>query len=205
MPFHGYYTAALVAGLTNLQLSPSGLAAVMPRLTSEADGWAHFRVKSCAFRLHRNNSITGAQGIGFIGGVQDTLPQSTSQLMELMSATVISDVLTIPGEWVKPSAKELAGPLPWYKTINGTADATEEAPGYIVITGNTTEVFSVEVKAVFEFKVSVATANTPAEVRLVSALRALRQANARSRAQVAVARVLSGPPTESGGSPSIPK
>ena len=205
MPFHGYVTAALVAGLANYQVSPTGLAGVCLRMNTEADAWSHFRVKALAVRLHRNNATTGAQAIGYVGGVQDTLPASVQQVAELIPSAISGDQITIPGEWVRPTAKELAGPLPWYKSINGAADITEEAPGYIVIAGSGVEVYSLEIRCTIEFKTSVATANTPAEIRLLSQLRAMRLANAQGRARNAVARLLTGSgPVSSGPAVTLP-
>jgi hypothetical protein len=65
--------------------------------------------------------------------------------------------------------------LPWYKTIQGSADATEEAPGQLCYAGTSTETIVVEIVGVFEFKGAVATANTPAALKLREELRALRQ------------------------------
>ena len=194
MPFHGYVSAALVSGTASAQVSPSGLAGIAPRVLVEADTWAHFRVRSLALRLHRNNATTGAQAIGFVGGVQDTLPSTVAQISELLSSAICGDQLTVPGEWVRPRAEELAGPFPWYKSVNGAADGTEEGPGYIVIAGNTTEVYSYEVRGVIEFKTAISTSNTPAEVRLLGQLRALRLAQTQARNRAAVTRLLTGPP-----------
>jgi hypothetical protein len=84
----------------------------------------------------------------------------------LLPSTVISAGQSIPSEWVNVSKSDLAGPFPWYKTVVGTADPTEESPGLVTIAGTSTDAFVAEFRGVFEFKTSVATANTPLGVNL---------------------------------------
>jgi hypothetical protein len=67
---------------------------------------------------------------------------------------------------VNVSKSDLAGPFPWYKTVVGTADATEESPGLVTIAGTGTDPFVAEFRGVFHFKTSVATANTPMALNL---------------------------------------
>jgi hypothetical protein len=103
-------------------------------------------------------------------------------VVELLPCAVLGGRQTTPTQWVTPSASELAGPLPWYKTIPGAADTTEEYPGYLCIAGTTTEAILAEVQGVFEFKGAVATANTPAALKLREELRQVRRA-ARERVE----------------------
>jgi hypothetical protein len=96
--------------------------------------------------------------------------------MELLPSCHLSGSNTVPTEWVRVPKSDLAGPLPWYKSIAGSADATEEAPGAIsVFSTGTTDAFSLEVRGVFEFKTAVAPANTPAAVALRDQVRTLRK------------------------------
>ncbi len=163
-PFHTQFSSVLVSGANAQPFAPTNT--ITPRGSTEADSWAHFRVRSLKFRLHPNGKTLA---VGFCGGVQDTPPGTIAAVMELLpSAYITSSTTTLPG-WTKVPAKDLAGPLPWYKTVAGSADATEEAPGFLCVAGTGTDTFELELMGVLEFKTAVATANTP----LQSHLRAL--------------------------------
>lgn len=177
LPFHTYFNIALVGGSTTITVSPN--VTLSQRMTTEADAWAHFRVRSLAFRLHPVTR-TGDQLVGFVGGIQDTIPTTRSQVGELIPSTVLGLLATMPTEWVHPSKSEIAGPFPWYKALPGTADPTEESPGQICVVGTGTDSFTLEIRGVFEFKTSVATANTPLAVAARASIR-----EERVRAQIA--------------------
>jgi hypothetical protein len=74
--------------------------------------------------------------------------------------------------------------------LNGTADTTEEAPGYLVFAGTGTDVIVMEVRAVFEFKTSVGSANTPMETKLLTEIRDLRRQAVVDAEKKALLRVL---------------
>lgn len=199
-PFHYVLNAALVAGASNFVLSPN--ASVSPRALIEADGWAHFRVRSLKFRLHPDptagNAVSSAAG--FVGGVQDTPPATIGAISELIPSAFLSGGETIPTEWVHVPREDLAGPLPWYKAIPGAADPTEEAPGIICVAGTGTDTYALEMRGVFEFKTAVAIANTPEELRLVKELLALRLRKARDRQRDGLLQAMS--PAASGADPA---
>lgn len=160
MPFRNVILAAVSSNVSNTLLSPN--AALSPRMFAEAEAWAHFRVRKLKFRLHPRNATTNDQAAAFLGGVQDTLPTTVAIGVELISGVFSAGDSTVPTNWVSVPRSQLAGPLPWYKTIPGTADATEEAPGYLVVqSGGATDNYALEVVGEFEFKTSVNTANTP--------------------------------------------
>jgi hypothetical protein len=174
VPFHTVFQSATVAGILTVLGNPSNLS---PRALAEADAWAHFRLVKLKFRLHPPSQAAGAtfdQLMGWIGGVQDTPPSTVVTIGELLPSVVMTRNQTVPTEWIKVSPGDLAGPLPWYKTIPGTADATEEAPGALVFFGSGVLPMTFEVRGLFQFKTSVATANTPDEEQLVVKLRRLR-------------------------------
>jgi len=174
MPFHFVYNNALAAGLSVVTCNPAGLS---PRSLIEADAWTHFRLRKLKFRLLPPTAAPAqVQAAGFVGGIQDTPPASLSNVVELLPAAVLGSRQTVPTAWISPSKSELAGALPWYKTIQGSADPTEEAPAQLVVAGTTTEGYVLEVSGVFEFKGAVATANTPAAIKLREELRVLRLA-----------------------------
>jgi hypothetical protein len=173
MDFHAIYSASLVSGQFQGQLSPSGLAGVAPRFLAEADGYGYFRFDNFKARLHPISSAGTPLAVGFCG-VQDTLPGTIAQVGELIDSTFLSINNTQPSDWVVCNKATLSGMFPWYKSVNGTFDTTEECPGFIVITGTTTQAFVLEIRFRATFKSPVATGNTPEELDLVRARFALR-------------------------------
>lgn len=163
MPFHTLLQSNLVSGFYGLQVSPN--SAMSLRASVEADVWAHFRMTSLKFRLHPGTFSGTPLSAGYIGGLQDTPPTTIPQVMELLPSTYLSDEVTKPTEWVSVGKGELAGPFPWYKTVGGSADPTEESPGSIYIAGTSTDAFALEIRGVFEFKTAVAAANTPVAIK----------------------------------------
>lgn len=191
-PFHTIINSALNVGAFNVLLSPNGT--LTPRGLIEADAWAHFRVKMLHFRLTPITRVS-FQACGYVGGVQDTLPTTVSQAGELLPSVAFGQAQTVPSEWVKVSAQDLAGPLPWYKTIPGTADPTEESPGVLVVVGSASDAFSLEVRGIFEFKTSVATGNTPAAIAARARLREERIKVAMATERDVLLRILGGIPS----------
>jgi len=173
LPFHFLQQASLVAGVFYAVCNPLGLS---QRALTEADAWTHYRLKSLKFRIHPNGVRTASLAVGYCGGIQDTFPATTVAVSELLPSAIIGIQATTPTNWVKPSKSELSGCFPWYKTIQGTADSTEESPGVLCYCGNSTDPVCVEIVGVFEFKGAVATANTPSALKLREELRALRLA-----------------------------
>lgn len=190
-PFHQVQSANLVGGSFNYTCNPAGLS---PRGLIEADTWTHFRIRSLKYRLLPPAAApTLLQAAGFVGGIQDTSPGSTSNVVELLPSACLGSRQTCPTQWVSPTKSELAGALPWYKTIQGTADATEEAPGALCVAGAATDPFLLEIHGVFEFKGAVASANTPAAVALREELRLFRAARLDATARERLLSVLAKP------------
>lgn len=207
VPFHCLNQSALAGGVGTITVGPN--ASFGTRLLAAGDEWAHFRVLSLRFRLHPVTSAAavGDQAAGFVGGVQDSPPGSIAAVMELLPSIFLSGSeaagqmsTTTPTTWVSVSRQDLAGPLPWYKTIPGTADATEEAPGVLSVVGTGTNTFNLEIRGVFEFKTAVSTANTPAEVTLRRLIREERRLDIANRAKLRMLGLL-GSPLPSPGSP----
>jgi len=180
----------MTSGAASAPATPAGLS---PRVAVEADQWSHFRLLKLKFRIHPAFTYTGAvlndRAVGFVGGVQDVLPATLSDVMELLPSTYQSTFSTHPSDWVDVPQKDLAGALPWYKAVVGAADTTEEVPGYICIAGTTTQVVVIEFKGVFEFKTAVAAANSPEEAALRVKIREsrIRTHKDRERAKLLIA------------------
>ncbi len=172
MPFHYVVNTTFTAGVLSMTLAP----ALFPRVQLEADVWAHFRVRKLSFRLLPTSPSTVAQALGFVGGIEDTPPSTFQQVTELIPSTIKGVGQTVPSPWVHVPKRDLAGPFPWYKTVPGTADSTEESPGQCIAVGTGTEAVTVEFKGVIEFKTSLNSANTPLAVRLREMIRKERQA-----------------------------
>lgn len=170
MPYHIVTVGALVGGTATIDVNPTGFGG---RVLIEADVWASFKVLALKFRLSRPSGTTNDQCAGFVGAVEDTPPSTVNQTSQLLPSVWLPGTNTVPSNWCTVSKQDLAGPFPWYKTIPGTADATEEKPGIIVICGVTTDSYVIEIEATFKFKTSVAAGNTPMEL---AARRTLRQA-----------------------------
>jgi hypothetical protein len=189
-PFHTTVNASMSSGLASFLLSPN--STVSPRGLIEADTWAYFRVKSFEFRLHPTSDVL--QACGFIGVVADTLPSSISQISELLASVMKGSNSTVPTEWCRVRNSELSGAFPWYKTIPGTADPTEEAPGYMVLAGGTTGIYTLEMRGVFEFKDAVASGNTPAAVAMRQRIHQERVQLALDKERALLLKVLAQPP-----------
>jgi hypothetical protein len=112
---------------------------------------------------------------------------------ELLPSTVIGGDATVPSSWVDIPKEDLAGPFPWYKTVPGGADPTEEQPGSIQIAGTGTDVFLIEMEGLFEFKTAVGTGNTPDEVVARQRLHAIRAARRAEAERERTIRLIRGP------------
>lgn len=189
MPFHQVLTGALVAGAAAVNLNPTGIGG---RILTEADSWALFRIRAFKARLHRTNA-TVAQVLGFVGGVQDTPPATTGAIMELLPAVYMSPTYTVPTPWAKCSSMQLAGPFPWYKSVPGTQDASEESPGQLVLAGSGTESYVIELVGVIEFKTSIDPGNTPELALLIKKAREERARVAREKERVKLLGALGTP------------
>lgn len=181
MPVHYVFSGALVGGIVGVIIYPTSF----PRALTEADAWDYFRVLSLKFRLFPASAAPSTfQAVGYVPGVQDTPPNSQGNVAELINSTVLSARQTTPTNWITVPRKELAGPFPWYKSIPGTADATEEEPGAIYVAGVTTDPYVLEVACVFEFKSSIATNNTPLPLQLAMREARVKAARERRRAEI---------------------
>lgn len=198
LPFHVVTSFALVAGAQNISVVPGALS---PRAGVIADTWAHYRIRSLKFRLHPTAASANSTIAGFCGGVQDTAPGTIPQIGELIPSCLLAGDTTVPTEWVKVPKADLAGPLPWYKSVLGGADATEEQPGTICFAGTGTETVLVEARGVYEFKTSVNTGNTPQELALQAQFREARAARIREVERTKLLAVLSPKPSQS--SPAV--
>jgi hypothetical protein len=192
MPFHYIFTGSLTSGANAQLLTP----ALFPRVGTEADAWAHFRVKKLAFRhLKHLSTLNGPQVAAFVGGVQDSPPATVAAASEVLSSAYLGEFQTVHSEWVHVTKAELAGPFPWYKTVAGAADPSEESPGYFSVVGPGSDSFYIEFRGTFCFKVSLATANTPVALDARRRIREERVANVVRAERDVLLKILSTAPT----------
>lgn len=192
--FHGWLTGADAATQVLVNLNPTNMnvaPATLTRVPNVADNYAHYRILALKFRLVPSDAANFI-AVGYVGGVQDTPPSTLDQVMELIPSVAQGIGQTVPTNWVKVPRSELAGPLPWYKTILGGADATEESPGILVLVHTTLHVYRVELFIEYEFKVGVAPANTPVALALANELVAARRKAVLEAERARLLRVLSG-------------
>jgi len=187
--FHFLWSSSLTAGAASANLNATGLGSLSTRFLSIADSWVFFRLKSFKFRIHPGN--VSANQAACVLAVVDTSPSTLSQVMEQMNATYIDQSQTVPTGWVNVDRPTLAGPFPWYRCVDGTADTSEENPARLVVIGTGTDTFAMEFLMEVEFKEAAATANTPMELALLKARREEEVARARARAKLALLDVLS--------------
>jgi len=201
MPFHFYNRNVFTGGTVAILATPATLST---RAGVEADAWAHFRIPKLSFRLHPTGSIAADQACGYVGGVEDTPPSTITQVGELIPSTVLASDTTVPTEWVHVPRSDLAGPFPWYKTVAGAADPIEESPGALIVAGTGTDAFGLEIRGVFEFKTSVATANTPMQRQLHARLREERLVGEVARSRELLLKILGSQGLATGGTAPRP-
>ncbi len=190
--FHGLVSVALVAGANNLAMNP----AVTTRLASIADAYQLYRLRRLRFRLQPQDSApAAAQSASWQTGIVDTPPSTVATNMECINSAYLSVRAIQPTGWVDVPPADLQGPFPWYKTVQGTPDTSEEIVGYVFLTGSGTNSVAVEFDGVMEFKEAIAPANTPAAVEARRKLRQEQLSMALRRERAAVLSLLTVGPT----------
>jgi predicted enzyme related to lactoylglutathione lyase len=184
----------LAAGANNVAMNPS----LASRLSALADAYEFYRLRKLKFRVHPNGTQSNMVAAVFQAGVVDTAPTTVLQCSEGVNSTFNGSRATVPSAWCEVAPEDLKGAFPWYKSVQGTPDTSEEIVGYIYLAGSTTESISLEVRGVMEFKQSIAPANTPMEVELRARLRQERQAAAATREREVLLKALSPPSVRQG-------
>jgi len=139
-------------------MSPSSIGGP---LQIEADNWALFRFDRLRYHLCRVGTLTSYQLAVFQGAVQDTAITTLAQAGVVLNRSFLTGVETVPTPWCLVQPKITAGQFVWYKSVPGTMDASEEAPGLISVTGTGTDNYLLEVEGVVCFKMQLSQSNTP--------------------------------------------
>ncbi len=157
--FHGYYaSAALAAGVGSVNVNPLGLSS---HLAALADTYDLYRIIELEYRLLPNSTITAAQLAAYYPGITDTQPTSAATCAENLDCVILGSQQSVPTAWHKVNKQSLQGYFPWYKTVQGSLDSSEEVQGSIFVVGTGSETFSLELRGVAELKNPVAIGNTP--------------------------------------------
>jgi len=181
VPFSGINAVTLSggAGATPIQCSTFG------RIAAIADTFELYRFVRLKYRIHANaTSRTGLQTSGYYPGIVDTTPTTNAQVGENLHLCVLGISQVVPSNWVNVSKSALTGYFPWYKTIAGSVDTSEEVQGNIYHVGAGTEIVLLEVQGVVEFKSPSSTGNTPA----------MRSAKKLEAERARIIKILGSPP-----------
>ncbi len=164
--FHGVIATTLTSGASLIQISPNSF----PRVTTLADTYALYRFRDLKFRILPDTAITAMQSAVFQPGVVDTVPANVAAAMQGLNAVALPIRQVVPTNWVELNQKDLASYTPWLKTAFGTVDPDQEIQGNIFLNGTGSEVVTVELRGVVDFKNPINTGSTPeVRARLVAA------------------------------------
>jgi len=158
---YGIFTTVLTSGSATVQLI---LGAFGTRGPSLADAYTLVRWLKFRFRIHPSSVITNAQIHAFVPGITDTIPASITAASECKYHSFMGIRETVPTDWVTIAPADLAGALPWYKTVGGTSDVNDDLPGSFISIGTGAEVMLWEYEYSVELKGAVNTASTPEQI-----------------------------------------
>jgi len=183
----------VVNATTSVALSVSPNSSLSPRLAALADDFDEYRFTRLRFRLHRASDTSPSDFFcaGYLPGIVDTPPTTQAQMMEILNSVYLTGVETVPTPWSEVPKPVLAGMHPWYKTIPGTPEASEEFQGGLYGACTTSSVLRLEIEGVCQFRAAVAAGNTPLERALA----------ARTREKKRIMSLLSG---ETAVAPTVP-
>lgn len=151
----------LVSGAVTLTCNP----ATFGRVNSVADTFELYRIAALKYRIHPYvvaSATTFQKAVAFYPGITDTAPTSCEEVAQNIYRCIMGGGQVTPTQWAHVSKTALRGMFPWYKTIPGSLDPSEENVGYFFLRGTGSEVVCIEFEGVFEFKGPVSTGSTPA-------------------------------------------
>jgi len=169
---------------------------MVSHMQTEADGWALYRVRSFAFRLHPQDNAAST-AVCYVGSDQDTAPATVAAATETIFSTLLTKFQTVPSSWVVVPRKLLTGMFSWYRTIQGAEPANESSPGQVLVLGTGTDAFVLEFRGSIEFKQGLDPANTPEAIALYARIREIRKKAIVEKQRSALLLQLS-PPTGQG-------
>jgi len=161
IPFHAFMATTFTTSAV-VFLSPL----ITPRLTAIADSYDEYRFESFKFRIRDGQASN--QAACFIPGIVDTPPATLSAVGEVLNSVMIGVGETIPSNWSNISKGVLSGMHPWYKTVAGTPESSEEIQGNVCIFEGSGAGVSVvlEISGVCAMRAGVNAGNTPLDRQL---------------------------------------
>ncbi len=154
VPFRYFWSTVLVAGVNALPTSPTQ-SGYSSRLAGVADNFNLYRINRFRFRMHpvANTGVSRVTA-AYSPGVSTTSPSTLALIGEFLYTATMGPAggQTVPSNWVNVPRQLLQGQLPWYRTIQGSQDASEEDAGYIYVAGTSTDAFVIEIEGEYEFK-----------------------------------------------------
>jgi len=165
VPFHALLNNGFTAS-AQLPLTPT----LTPRLTAIADDFDEFRFEKLRFRVRDVAAAAGTQVCAYLPGIVDTPPVNLAQIGEILNCVLIAPGETVASQWSDVPKGVLAGMHPWYKSVAGTPEASEEQQGVICLvetSAASTFVF-IEVEGICAFRAAVNAGNTPMERALAA-------------------------------------
>ncbi len=146
-------------GLTTLPLYPTSF----PRVLEVADAFEQYRVTRLRYRLHPISVANQrAIAVAYYPGITDNPPAAVTDIAENTLRAVLGVAATVPTKWVSVPTSVLQGCFPWYKTVPGSSDSSEEIVGNLYARGaGLSDYYGLEVEGMFEFKGPANTGATP--------------------------------------------
>lgn len=156
-----YSQQTFSAGAAVISINP----AAFPQAAQLADTYAMYRVTKLRYRFHVSDlgSPPALTTAVYIPGVTDNAPASSAIIMLIPYAAFLDRGAVLPGRWASVPRAVLSSYLPWLKTIVGSPDPAEETQGNVYLRGGSTDTYSFEMEATFEFKDLLSTSVTPME------------------------------------------
>lgn len=149
VPFHRATAIAVSGAAGTLTMSPG----ISLRTSNIADNYCLYRFAELKYRLHPASTRTAAfHSAAYYPGIIDTAPVTTQVNTENMHAAVLGLNQTVCTEWKHVDRQSLRGYFPWYKTVSGSLDPSEETQGNIYVVSVGTESVYIEYEGVIEFK-----------------------------------------------------
>ncbi len=151
VPFHAFRVDTMTGGALQIQLQPSGWAA----LNGMYPAFELFKFTRLRYRFQPrlNGSTDSFIVVGYYpDSVQAAVPTTIQLAMDNLDAIIQSDHATVPTAWHSVPASRLKGMISWYKCTADAADPNWESQGLLQFTGAGVEAVYLEVEGICEFR-----------------------------------------------------
>ena len=149
----------MASAVNTIALSPN--TGLSNRLAGIADSFDEYRFVRLRYRvLPPNGSQSTAHVITFAPGITDTAPTVTN-VLEYLGTVQVTARMSVPSPWYDVPKGVLSGMHAWYKTVVGATDAADELQGNFFLAGGATDVVSIEIEGICQFRAAAAPGSTP--------------------------------------------